>query len=239
MKKSPLGIPVERDPLGPAASARRERVNLPMLYLREHFGRYRLFWLLFAAVLFLDQLTKILTVAFVPPPVPGALGVTVIPNFFTLIHVYNKGAAFSILTGYGWVLVLLAVGSLWAMFHWRERLELRRRLMQWIFGMLAGGVFGNVIDRIFRGHVVDFLDFRLPFPIPYMTSPDGHWPAFNVADMGICAGVGLYLCKDWLLPHFRRIQEARAAKAAAAAEAEAETGAGDGDGFAVGNGQVR
>ena len=53
-------------------------------------------------------------------------------------------------------------------------------------GMFVGGVLGNLLDRITCGHVVDFLDVYIPY-VNY------RWPAFNIADCGICVGVFLYI----------------------------------------------
>jgi signal peptidase II len=51
-----------------------------------------------------------------------------------------------------------------------------------------GGIVGNLIDRVWLGHVVDFLDFHVG---------RHHWPAFNVADAAICVGVALYMLDSW------------------------------------------
>ena len=53
-----------------------------------------------------------------------------------------------------------------------------------IYGLLLGGAAGNLMDRIWMGQVIDFLDFHWY---------DHHWPAFNVADSAICGGIGLIL----------------------------------------------
>ena len=64
--------------------------------------------------------------------------------------------------------------------------------MQYTFGLLAGGILGNMADRLVHGHVIDFLDFHLPFTIPWLI-PTGRYPSFNIADCGIVAGTILYL----------------------------------------------
>jgi len=56
-------------------------------------------------------------------------------------------------------------------------------------GLLTGGIIGNLIDRVWLGYVVDYLDF-------YQGA--AHFPAFNVADAAICTGVGLYILTQWL-----------------------------------------
>ncbi|MDR2981256.1 MAG: signal peptidase II [Puniceicoccales bacterium] len=155
------------------------------------FRRYIPFWTILFTLLALDQVTKLATLAWIPssyenPPIE------VIPGFFNLVHVYNKGAAFSMFSGHRWPLVILALGALIGIFFWRRSLELERPIVQWAFGLLTGGIIGNVIDRVFYGHVVDFLDFNIPLY--------GHWPAFNIADSGICIGVGLYVVYSFMRP---------------------------------------
>jgi signal peptidase II len=64
--------------------------------------------------------------------------------------------------------------------------------MQWAFGLLVGGILGNMIDRLIHGHVIDFLDFHFPFTIPWVI-PTGRYPSFNIADCGIVIGTIIYL----------------------------------------------
>jgi len=201
------------DTLGPPKS----RTSLLMVYLRGNLGRYRRFWILFGVVLWLDQVSKLVVLHTVPRTLPGGFNrIEVIPNFLHISHVYNKGAAFSILSGYGVVLILLAIVTLVLLFRFRRHLELRRPLMQWIFGTVAGGISGNVVDRVRLGHVVDFIDVNLPL--------FGLWPSFNVADTAICAGVGLYVLREWALFRSRDSQtgEAGAASTAGGTPADGE-----------------
>ena len=137
-----------------------------------------------APVLVLDIVTKVLAVKLLTPGVP----VSIIGDTVTWTLVRNSGAAFSMATGYTWVLTLVAtgvvVGIMW----------MGRRLVSpwWAvgLGMILGGALGNLVDRFFRspgplrGHVVDFLSI-------------GWWPVFNVADPAVVGGaillVGLSL----------------------------------------------
>jgi signal peptidase II len=92
-----------------------------------------------------------------------------------LVYERNTGVAFSFLAGTGalvYVVTLLALGGLVAFMLIRPT----RRLLWLPTGMLVGGAVGNLIDRVARGSVIDFV--KLP-----------HWPAFNVADMSITFGV--------------------------------------------------
>lgn len=147
--------------------------------------RYRRFWLVALAVLVLDQLTKAWILCSVPygaNPADGGV-ITVIPDFFYIIHVTNTGAAWSLFSGYPRALGLLGFIALAAIYWFREHLELRRPFVQIVFGLLVGGIVGNMIDRFAYGHVVDFLDFHFG---------SYRYPAFNVADCGITVGVALY-----------------------------------------------
>jgi signal peptidase II len=111
-------------------------------------------------------------------------GMEIIPGFFYIAHVGNRGAAWGLFAGYGFWLGLLAIGALVAIYYFRNELALRRLYMQVAFGLLCGGILGNLVDRMLRGHVVDFLDFHLP---------GYRWPAFNLADSGICIGITGYV----------------------------------------------
>ena len=146
-------------------------------------GRF-LLWLILGAVLFAaDRYTKSLaTDAF-------AMGaIYPVTDFFNLVLVGNTGSAFSFLGQAGgwqiWLFSSLAVAvtlgivyALWKINH--------RTLLSLALTLVAAGAVGNLIDRVTLGYVIDFLDFHA---LGY------HWPAFNVADIWICAGaVGIVL----------------------------------------------
>jgi signal peptidase II len=147
---------------------------------------YRLFWWLSLAVFLLDQISK----AWIALTIPYDQAnyhlhpVTVIDGFFYIIHVGNTGAAWSLFSGQTTLLALLAVLTLGGIYYWRQILELKKGAVQLAFGLLCGGIIGNLLDRLVHGHVIDFIDLHFG---------DYIYPTFNVADMGICIGVGLYL----------------------------------------------
>jgi len=147
---------------------------------------YRRLILIAAGVLVLDQLTKGWIAAHLPfgtyGDSPGSI--TVVRGFFYLVHVGNTGAAWSLFSGRSVLLATLAAVTLAAIFFWRHSLGLRTGRAQIPFGLLCGGISGNLIDRLARGHVVDFLDFHFGSYV---------YPTFNVADSGICVGVILYI----------------------------------------------
>jgi signal peptidase II len=146
---------------------------------------YRRLWLLAVVVFGLDQLTKGWINARLPFGSYGpASGIEVFPNFFYLVHVGNTGAAWSMFAGASLWLALLACGTLVAIFFWRRQLGLHSPRAQVGFGLLCGGIVGNLVDRLVHGHVIDFLDFHFG---TYA------YPTFNVADIGICTGVFWYV----------------------------------------------
>jgi signal peptidase II len=150
----------------------------------QQFLAYRRFWLIGLIVFVMDQWTKHLINAQLPLGSYGASGKTIIPGFFNLVHVGNTGAAWSMFSGKSTGLALLAVGTLVAIFFWRRQLGLRHPSAQAAFGLLCGGIVGNLVDRLVHGHVIDFIDLHFG---TYT------YPTFNVADSGICVGVFWYI----------------------------------------------
>ena len=118
--------------------------------------------------------------------------IEVIKGFFYIVHIGNEGAAWGMFSGHGEILALFALIALFAIYKCRNALELYRTPMQFAFGLLIGGVLGNLIDRLVHGHVIDFLDFHFGFTIPWVL-PNGRYPAFNIADCGIVIGVFTYI----------------------------------------------
>lgn len=147
---------------------------------------YRVLLTLTLVILALDQLTKAWIAARLPFPTYGDPGgaIPIVKGFFYLVHVGNTGAAWSMFSGQSVMLAVLAAATLVAIWFWRSALHLRERLPQIAFGLLCGGIVGNLLDRLRHGHVVDFVDLHFGTYI---------YPTFNVADSGICVGVFLYL----------------------------------------------
>lgn len=181
-------------PLSDADRAGRSKLSGPESKLGCLLA-YRLLLLLATATLALDQATKLWVVTHIPldrlHSHDVGQDIEVIPHFFYLIHVRNTGAAWSMLAGQGGLLAVLAAGTLAAMFFWRHTLGLRDRANQYAFGLLCGGIAGNLLDRLARGEVTDFVDLHFGSYI---------YPTFNVADSGICVGVCLYLIRSLRSP---------------------------------------
>jgi signal peptidase II len=143
----------------------------------------------------IDQLTKWL----IQTHIPYGTAVPIIPGFFNLVYVSNTGAAFSIFQGNNFFFIALALVALAAVLFWLIRdqfnphKEQRMSVITKIaFSLFAAGIIGNLLDRILKGSVVDFLDFYIQHYA---------WPSFNVADSCICVAAGLLV-----LMSFRRQQ---------------------------------
>ena len=130
------------------------------------------FFAIAGAVVALDQITKLLIVR----NIAEGDHVRLIGNFLVLSHIRNSGAAFGTLRGFGGVLAMIALAGvgIFAVVAWRQSSP----IVGIAAGLVAGGAMGNLVDRIIRGTVVDFVDFRF-------------WPAFNVADSAITIGAVL------------------------------------------------
>ena len=117
----------------------------------------------------------------------------VIEGFFKFVLWGNTGAAWSLFRGNNALLALIAVIALVVLFFSRHHFDSRSMLGQLAFGLICGGIVGNLIDRLWAKHVIDFLYF-------YLQQRDGTeigFPAFNVADSAICTGVGLVFLLTW------------------------------------------
>jgi signal peptidase II len=141
--------------------------------------KYRLLLIVAVVILLSDQGTKFWVTQTIPygtylNPIP------VIDGFLYWVHIGNTGAAWGMLQGFGLLLGIFAIITIAVIFAFRRVLLLHTVPMQIAFGLLIGGILGNLVDRVFVGHVIDFVDVHLPFY---------RWPAFNVADSGICVGV--------------------------------------------------
>jgi signal peptidase II len=141
-------------------------------------------WLwLSALVVVLDQATKWLAVAMLQPYRP----VSLVPHM-SLTLMYNQWAAFSFLSSAGgwqrWLLTGLALLVSSVLVIWLLRLGPGERLTAAALSLVIGGAVGNLIDRLYLGKVVDFVDFFVG---------NWHWPAFNLADSAISVGVVLLL----------------------------------------------
>ena len=136
-------------------------------------------------LLFVDQISKTI--------VSASLDLyeskVVIPGFFNLTYIKNRGAIFGFLSSHQsfWIYALLTLASLAALglvVYYFYKTPSSERFLKTSLSLILAGALGNLADRLFRGSVVDFLDFYVK---------DWHWPFFNVADASITVGAILLL----------------------------------------------
>ncbi len=142
-------------------------------------------FLIALGVVVLDRITKWL----VATEITLHDSINVVPGFFKLTHVQNHGAAFGLFddSPTQWKIAVLIMFSLVAMvvvaaLLWKNSHAITPTGLG--LSLVLGGAVGNLWDRLFAGHVVDFLDFYVG---------TYHWPAFNVADTAIVIGALLLL----------------------------------------------
>lgn len=148
-------------------------------------------------VVVLDRITKYAVLASFAPGESRA-----VTEFFNMVLVFNKGAAFSFLAAAeGWqtlffctIAVVASVVISFLILRNRDK-----RLFSCGLGLILGGALGNLYDRVVYGQVVDFLDFH---------AAGWHWPAFNVADSGIFVGAAILIAESFM--HREEIREKQA-----------------------------
>ena len=150
-------------------------------------SRYRILAIISAVIIALDQATKL----YLDANFRLHESMPVIRGFFNLTYVRNQGAAFGILADnavripfFITVSIVAMLGILWYI----NRIRNDQKLAVFSLSLVFAGAFGNLIDRVRLGEVIDFLDV---FWQRY------HWPAFNVADSAITVGVTLLLIDMW------------------------------------------
>lgn len=134
-------------------------------------------------LLCIDQISKLLVVNLLTK----TNSITIIKNFFYLTYINNDGAAFSILVGKRIFLILIAVLVIVMLIRYIKKNNIQNKLELVSLALIIGGSLGNLMDRVVRGYVIDFLDFKL---FNY------NFPIFNLADTFIVIGVFLLLLKE-------------------------------------------
>ncbi len=145
---------------------------------------YKFYWISIL-VLVLDHVTKWIAGLWLPDN-----PIEIIPGYLRLSLVFNSGVAFGFFNSGNsvwkpYILGALAVVALTVIFLYSRRMPAGRKLLQFGLAITMGGILGNFIDRIFRGHVVDFIEFHI--------QDSFYWPNFNIADSAITIGIALLL----------------------------------------------
>ena len=138
--------------------------------MKKKHMRFPAAFLVWVILVFLDQYTKYLAMTYLRPK--GAIGL--IPGVLELRYLENRGAAFGILQNRQWVFVIFAIACIifcaWTGF--RLAVSNRHAALRICLAALCAGAAGNLIDRVARGYVIDFIYFSLI-----------HFPVFNLADV--------------------------------------------------------
>lgn len=143
--------------------------------------RSRLFYFLFISLVFIiDQVSKYL----IAQNIPLYSSLNVVPGFFNLTHIHNRGAIFGFLSRSGndlvyYLLMLASLVALGLVVYYFFKTPPKEKFFEIALSLILAGALGNLIDRIFRGYVIDFADLYLK---------KWHWPAFNVADASVSFG---------------------------------------------------
>lgn len=120
------------------------------------------------SIVILDQLTKFI----VRQNFQLGQSISIIKNIFHLTYIANSGSAFGLFKGYNLFFMLFSIAVIGIAIYSTKRISGDEKALQLAVGLLLGGTIGNLMDRIFHGSVIDFLDFRI-------------WPVFNVADSAV------------------------------------------------------
>lgn len=149
----------------------------------------------------LDQFTKLIVLQLLGHGQERVI----VDGFFKFVHWGNTGAAWSMFRGNNELLAIVALLALVVLFLARNHFDTRTRLGQLAFGMILGGIAGNLTDRLLpsRQQVIDFIYF-------YIKRQGGEeigFPAFNIADSGICIGVALVFWVTWRSERSAKVAE--------------------------------
>ena len=147
-----------------------------------------IYFLMTAAIVVIDQLSKRLMSQWLGLCEAGACEVVDVLPGFQLVVVHNTGAAFSFLADAGgwqrWFLTTVSLVVSIVIAVWMMRLKSNEKLLALSLSLILGGALGNLIDRAFQGYVVDFL---------LLHYNDWYFPAFNVADASVSVGAALMI----------------------------------------------
>jgi signal peptidase II len=122
----------------------------------------------------------------------------IVNDYFNLVLVWNKGISFGLFNGYdysNYIFLLLSSAIIVFLLYWL--LQTKKYLEFLGLGLIIGGAIGNILDRMLHEAVADFLQFH------YETC---YWPAFNIADSAIFAGV-ILLFVDSIIVEVRKISK--------------------------------
>ena len=150
----------------------------------------RVFFVLAATIVVLDQLTKILSAAYLKG---RSSPLTLIPNFLQLTYDTNTGAAFSLMQDRTALLAVFSAAITIFIIIWALRLKREEWGYRIAMGLILGGAVGNLIDRVRLSYVIDFISAHWRHK--------AYWPTFNVADSAVCVGMALFVLISFRTAH--------------------------------------
>lgn len=131
-------------------------------------------------ILLLDQLAKFL----IRQNFQLNQSIPIIKNVLHLTYITNTGSAFGLFRDFNFIFVIFSIIVIAIIFYYVKNIENNEKPLQFSAGLLLGGTIGNLIDRLFYGAVIDFIDFRI-------------WPVFNFADSAVTISAILLTCLLW------------------------------------------
>lgn len=134
-------------------------------------------------MLILDQLAKVI----IARNIPLYSNIHIIPGFFNLTHIRNRGAIFGFFSQSGsraihLLLLAASLAALVLIIYYFLKVSPDKKMIKISLSLILAGALGNLFNRCIQGYVVDFLDFYIK---------NWHWPVFNVADS--CISIGAFL----------------------------------------------
>ena len=135
-----------------------------------------------SSIVVLDQTTKLI----IKNNLVLSQSKPLIKNILHFTYVTNSGSAFGWFKDFNFLLIIFSFCVISAIFYFYVWVKIKNNQMpqQIAAGLLLGGTIGNLIDRVFYGYVIDFIDFRI-------------WPVFNIADIAVTTSVIILLFYIW------------------------------------------
>ena len=130
--------------------------------------------------LILDQFTKFA----VRQNVGINNSVPAVKNIFHITYITNTGSAFGLFKDLNLLFIFISIAIMIFIVYYLKNAKSENKIESAFFGLLFGGIIGNLIDRLIYGHVIDFIDFRI-------------WPVFNLADSFITISVIGLVSYSW------------------------------------------
>ena len=131
-------------------------------------------------IVFVDQLTKFL----IKQNFQLNQSIPIVKDILHLTYITNTGSAFGLFKGFNIFFILFSIIVIIVIFYYLNKIKENDKALQFAIGLLLGGTIGNLIDRIFYGAVIDFIDFRI-------------WPVFNLADSAVTISIIFLIILLW------------------------------------------